>query len=143
MSREPSSGRPWLPGRHLPALGIHLLGIGSALRGLTLDGPVPVGGTWGWKAAEAAAFVLGESPVARWSLFGGAFALSLLLGWGISRRPRPMRWLASVPLAVDLALAGAMGDGASAATHLGAMALLWGVPRRSWATRDAGGAGGP
>jgi len=143
VSPDPCGRRPGTFGRHLPALGIHLLGVGSALRGLTLDEAMSVGGTWGWKAAEAAAFVLGESPVARWSLFGGAFALSLLLGWGISRRPRPMRWLASAPLVADLALSVATGDGASVGTHLAAMALLWGGSTRAWASRDPAGTGRP
>ena len=143
MSREPSCRRPGTFGRHLPALGIHLLGVGSALRGLTLDSPVSIGGTWGWKAAEAIAFVLGESPAVRWSLFGGAFALSVLLGWGVSRQVGTMRWVASVPLVSDLALSIATGNGASVGTHLAAMALLWGGSTRGWAIRDPGGTGCP
>jgi hypothetical protein len=115
--------------RHQPAGGLLLLGLGSALRGLTLEGPVPIGGTWGWKSAEALAFVLGESTAVRWAAFGGAFSLSWLLAWGLARRRGPVRWLATVPLAADLALAWTTGDPANAAVHVAALGLVWVSPR--------------
>lgn len=110
--------------RHGPALGLHLLGLGSAARGLTLEGPVTFGGAWGWKSAEALCFVIGESPKARWGAFGGAFLVSVILGLAVVRGPFPMRWVAAILLVSDLALCLVVGDTVGAAVHGLAMALL-------------------
>lgn len=110
--------------RQVPALGIHLLGLGSAARGLTLDGPVPVGGAWGWKTAEGLCFVFGDTTASRWVFFGGAFLASALLGLGVARRPSPLRWVAAAPLAIDLAVCLVVGDPPNAALHTVGLALL-------------------
>lgn len=118
--------------RHGPALGLHVLGLGSAARGLTLEGPVTFGGAWGWKSAEALCFVVGESPAARWGAFGGALLVSVMLGLASVRGPVSMRWVAAVLLGSDLALCLVVGDTANATVHGLAMALLaTGLRRRS------------
>ena len=124
-----------------PALGIHLLGWGSAARGWTLDGPVSLGGCWGWKSAEALGFVLGEHPGIRWAVFGGAWLASLLIGLGLSRWPGPLRWVATVLLTADLALCAAVGDPANVAVHALGLTLLW--VRRLVRTKSPGGSGNP
>jgi hypothetical protein len=108
-----------------PALGLHVLGWGSAARGWTLDGPMSLGGTWGWKSAEALGFLLGETPAVRWGAFGGAWLASLLLGLGLDRWPRAMRWVATALLGADLAVCAAVGDPANVGIHALGLTLLW------------------
>jgi hypothetical protein len=108
-----------------PALGIHLLGLGSAARGWTLDGPVALGGGWGWKSAEAVVFILGEGTWTRWTVFGGAWLASLLLGLGLDRWPGPLRWVATALLTADLAVCAAVGDRPNVGIHVLGLVLLW------------------
>lgn len=108
-----------------PALGIHLLGWGSAVRGWTLDGPVPLGGGWGWKSAEALVFVLGEEVIKTRNVFGGFWLASLLLALGLRRWPGPLRWVASALLMADLAVCAAVGDLPNIGIHALGLLLLW------------------
>lgn len=106
-------------------LALALLGLGSAFRGFTLDRPWSLGGSWSWKAAEVAGFVLGESKPVRWFAFGGAFLASMLLGSVLCRWPGFLRPIATFLVGADLALCGVVGDWANVGCHGVALALIW------------------
>lgn len=127
---EPRTVRPWtarLPGLRIPlaAWGPFLLGFGSLARGLTLDRPVSAGGAWSWKAAEALNFILGDSPAARWSVFGGAGLVSMGLGWALVSRVRGAPTLLTVLAAADLGLCALLGDRANVLIHAVVILLAW------------------
>lgn len=118
------SPSPWLRSQQ-PAFGLYLLGLGSAIRGLTLDQMTSVGGTWDWKSIETLSFVLGDTRPARWGLFGGGFILSAVLGIWVVRGGFTARLLATVLLGVDLMLCALLDDGVNANLHGLGLLMLW------------------
>jgi len=106
--------------------GLALLGLGSLARGVTLDRSTALGGAWSWKVAEVAVFILGETPSVRRSSFGGAFLLSILLGWALRRWRGAIGPIAMLLVGADLALCGVMGDWANVAIHgVCLMMIVW------------------
>jgi hypothetical protein len=125
MTHSSSRVRSWIS-RWIPGpICLVLLGMGSLARGVTLDHPVSVGGAWSWKAAEIAAFIVGEPLKTRSAIFGGAFMVSVLLAWGLHRKPGILRPIATILVAADLALCGVVGDSTGVACHGLALALMW------------------
>ena len=118
------SPSPWLRSQQ-PAFGLYLLGLGSAIRGLTLDQVTSVGGAWGWKSTETLSFVLGDTRPARWGLFGGACVLSAMVGIWVVRRSLTARLLSTVLLGGDLMLCALLGDGVNANLHGLGLLMLW------------------
>lgn len=118
------SPSPWLRNQQ-PAFGLYLLGLGSAVRGMTLDRMTSVGGTWGWKSIETLSFVLGDTRPARWGLFGGACVLSAVLGIWVVRGSFTARLLATVLLGGDLMLCALLGDRVNANLHGLGLLMLW------------------
>jgi hypothetical protein len=108
-----------------PALMLYLLGLGSLIRGLTLDQLTSAGGTWSWKYIETLSFVLGDTRPARWGLFGGGCLLSAMLGILVTRGTRMARPFATLLLVGDLMLCAQLGDGVNTSLHGLGILTLW------------------
>jgi hypothetical protein len=70
-------------------------------------------------------FILGDSPTARWSVFGGMGLVSMGLGWALVSRVRGATSLLTVLAAADLGLCALLGDRYNVLIHAGVILLAW------------------